>query len=306
MNEATGGATHKDNFHADGYDFDVFRRELVSALQKDPHFSQSTIPGAVNLLGRISRDSRVRDVRWAAYMMATASWETTAPTPTEFQRKDGTRVVQYPWLMRIAPIDEVGKGKGRRYFEPVKVEKRSDGSALLTEQDGDQWTISTTGVIMPLEKTATRGSTSHGPVSATYVSAPGTELRYYGRGYCQLTWWDNYVKAGIRLGRGLEFLFNPEAVKSDANSYEIMANGLINGKLFGNYKAMKAYFHDGHTDYLGARRMVNGQKHAGEIAERARTLEAILRKARLPGPSREGAPKRPQPPKPAPISLRLS
>jgi predicted chitinase len=50
------------------------------------------------------------------------------------------------------------------------------------------------------------------PAATGYDAAQGKPLRYFGRGYCQITWWDNYAEAGHVLGRKLDFLFDPELV----------------------------------------------------------------------------------------------
>ena len=78
------------------------------------------------------------------------------------------------------------------------------------------------------------------------------------------------------LGRGLDFLFNPEMVMEPDSAYKIMAIGMREGIIFANNHRLIDYFNGGHTDYLHARRMVNGMDHAVEIAAIAKAIEVCL------------------------------
>lgn len=97
---------------------------------------------------------------------------------------------------------------------------------------------------------------------------------YYGRGYVQLTWDYNYRNVGEMLGLGDSLYLNPDdALKPDI-AYKIMSLGMRRG-IFAN--ASLAQFLSGkRTDYVGARRIINGTDHAEEIAEEARQFEDIL------------------------------
>ena len=103
--------------------------------------------------------------------------------------------------MTMAPVAEVGQGEGRRYYEPVKVAALADGSVRVTEQDGDQFSVSPTGVIGAL----TKGLRWARPMAAhqvkIYDDDPATRTPIDGRGYVQLTWWSNYATAGVALSR---------------------------------------------------------------------------------------------------------
>lgn len=52
--------------------------------------------------------------------------------------------------MWMAPVDEVGHGNGRRYHEPVKIKLLPDGTARVTEHDGDQFLVKRNGTFKPL------------------------------------------------------------------------------------------------------------------------------------------------------------
>ncbi|MDA8522731.1 glycoside hydrolase family 19 protein [Acidovorax sp. NCPPB 4044] len=245
----------------------------------------------LNLLGMIERDANINDVRHAAYMLATVMWETTSPFIVEkFAKnkkgkplldKKGHPIVlkQKKWLMTMAPVSEIGQGKGRRYHEPVKIKLMSDGWARITEQDGDQFKVSAGGAITPLTKGAKIGTQDGGAASKTYDSDDGVEHAYFGRGYVQLTWWSNYATAGIAVGRGLALLNDPELVKQPEVAYALMSHGMRTGEGFANGRRFSHYFMGDVSNYAAARRMVNGSDHAEDIAKIARKFEAALLKA---------------------------
>jgi len=73
--------------------FDSYRAKYGS-------LDQSQVNGLESLLTGIEQDPAVSDVRWAAYMLAT---------------------VKHECANRYQPLEEFGKGKGRKYGVPVKV-----------------------------------------------------------------------------------------------------------------------------------------------------------------------------------------
>lgn len=285
------------NYHYVGtYDERIFEQEFRERFGKRPQIANA-IPNALVLLRLISRDTNITDVRWAAYMLATVLIETTnrfdqlVPAKTKKGKplldKAGKPVMlkRQTWLMVMAPIDEVGHGKKKDYHEPVKVAKLADGSVRITEQDGDQFKVTTTGTVSNLTKGAVMGSPDGGAAAKVYMNDVGVENAYYGRGYVQLTWWSNYIKAGIALGKGLDLLLDPESVKAPATAYALMSHGMRTGFGFANGRTFSRYFSGQSRNYVGARAMVNGQDRAAEIAEIAEKFEAILLAA---GPQRPG------------------
>jgi hypothetical protein len=68
--------------------------------QKFGGLDQSQVNGLESLLSGIEQDPDVSDVRWAAYMLAT---------------------VKHECANKFTPLEEYGKGKGRKYGSPVKV-----------------------------------------------------------------------------------------------------------------------------------------------------------------------------------------
>ena len=95
-------------------------------------------------------------------------------------------------------------------------------------------------------------------------------LRYYpwyGRGYVQLTWRDNYVLAGKKIG--LDLTSDPDVVMQPRVAAMILVRGMKEGWFTG--KKMSDY-----STYEDMRRVVNGTDKRAEIAAIARQYEAIL------------------------------
>lgn len=108
---------------------------------------------------------------------------------------------------------------------------------------------------------------------------PGDGVKYKGRGYVQITGRPNYLKLGQALGVGDLFIKQPALVLEPANAYRIMSYGMRNGSFTG--KKLSTYINDAGCDYVGARRIINGQDKAEDIAGYATKFEAMLKKARV-------------------------
>jgi len=91
---------------------------------------------------------------------------------------------------------------------------------------------------------------------------PETEQTYYGRGYVQLTWRDNYAFAtrelGLREGDDLEW--HAERALDAAIAADVLLYGMTNG-WFRPPNKLELYFSDVADDTYGAREIVNGDKH---------------------------------------------
>lgn len=278
--------------YSGSFDQAVFQTEFNTAFAKNPRYNAAAVPDLLVLLGLIERDPGINDVRQAAYILATVMWETTSPTtitrplldkkglPLLDKKKQPKFVKQKKWQMTMAPVSEVGLGKGRRYHEPVKVQSQLDGSVRITEQDGDQFLVSEKGSITRLTKKAVMGTADGGAAVKAYIDDEGFEEAYYGRGYVQLTWWSNYASAGVAIGKGLDLLLYPELVQEPETAYSVMSHGMRTGKGFANGHRFAKYFTTTQTDYVSARRMVNGSDHAADIAAIAKKFETVLLKAR--------------------------
>jgi putative chitinase len=87
---------------------------------------------------------------------------------------------------------------------------------------------------------------------------------YYGRGHVQLTWRSNYVAMGELVAEDL--LNHPDLMLSVAVSARVAIKGMTRGSFTG--KKLADYFGPGQTpDPINARRIINGEDDAPEIAE---------------------------------------
>lgn len=118
---------------------------------------------------------------------------------------------------------------------------------------------------------------------------------WFGRGYVQLTWKDNYIRAGHKLN--IDLWKDPDRVMEPAIAAEILVRGMKEGWF--TSKRLDQYITSKASDYVGARRIVNGMDKATVIAELAREYENDLTseshgEARVPvvNTSRAGVPPR--------------
>ena len=280
-----------------GFDQTKLRGGIFNFLPKhQPGYAPTAAGCATTLINRLAVDPRVRDIRYMAYMLATACHESREIKKFMVPKvgKGGKPVIDPKTKQQVMgekklwtifnPIDELGQGKGRDYFEPVKVLKTVDG-ALITEKDGDRFKVSAAGKILVeagMAAAKRRGSTSGDPVDKRYSEAEGVEHQYFGRGLVQITWWNGYAESSAAFGYGLELLLNPEKVKEYDVAYEIMVQGMTTGGGYAHNKKCSMYFTDGKTDYVAARAMINGSDKATEIAALAAAFETLLLAARLP------------------------
>src|SRR5438045_3877513 len=92
--------------------------EIPEALQRyralAPKLNAAALAGFEQLLGLIQEDATITNPRWAAYMLATVRHECAGK-----------------WM----PVEEFGKGKGRPYGVPVKVQD-ADGTTFTNTYYG--------------------------------------------------------------------------------------------------------------------------------------------------------------------------
>jgi hypothetical protein len=115
----------------------------------------------------------------------------------------------------MQPIEEWGKGKGLAYGSQLKMTKDKTGKRI--------------------------------PYTDTI------EL-FYGRGFVQLTWYENYDKAGEKLG--VDFLHNASGVMELSNATKIMFFGMTEGWFSG--VKLSNYFNPTTEDWKNARKIING------------------------------------------------
>ncbi len=111
-------------------------------------------------------------------------------------------------------------------------------------------------------------------------------LRYYpwyGRGDVQLTWEENYKKAGAELG--IDLTTDPNKALDPAVSVQVLYNGMakgwFTGKKLSDYitKQTNQTYALTLAEFKNARRIVNGTDKADEIANHALKLYKALQKA---------------------------
>lgn len=103
-------------------------------------------------------------------------------------------------------------------------------------------------------------------------------LRYfpfYGRGYVQITWLENYQKFSELMREDL--VNNPDKVLDPEYAFKIMIYGMKNGTFTG--RSVSDYINSEKRDYKNARRVINGTDKMNAIAAYARLFEYILKKS---------------------------
>jgi putative chitinase len=100
----------------------------------------------------------------------------------------------------------------------------------------------------------------------------GDGPRYCGRGYVQLTWKVNYETASAKCG--CDLVANPDRAMEPAIAAKVMRHGMTEGWFTG--KKLSDYL-GAKTDYVNARRIINGTDKAQTIAGYAQKFEAALK-----------------------------
>lgn len=95
---------------------------------------------------------------------------------------------------------------------------------------------------------------------------------YYGRGYVQLTWESNYRKYGQLVGKDL--VGDPDLALDPQVALFVLVHGFKNGAFTGHKLA--DHVNANKTDFLNARRCINGVDKQHEIADIANKYLAQL------------------------------
>jgi hypothetical protein len=101
------------------------------------------------------------------------------------------------------------------------------------------------------------------------------KLRYYpwhGRGYVQLTWKANYIRAERELR--VPLTKDPALAMVPKHAYQIMTRGMQAGWFTG--KSLSDYINGHRCDYRNARRIINGTDKAAKFATWAKKFDSIL------------------------------
>lgn len=128
----------------------------------------------------------------------------------------------------------------------------------------------------PIEEFGKGAGRAYGnPVTVTDSEGNKHTNTYYGRGYVQLTWRDNYARMGRALGLGEELVIRPELALDPATSYAIMSYGMRNGSFTGS--RLSDHINQHKCDYPKARKIINGLDQHTKIAGYAVNIEMLLR-----------------------------
>lgn len=113
----------------------------------------------------------------------------------------------------------------------------------------------------------------YGKGAGRKYSVPVNGQVYYGRGLCQLTWHFNYKKFSELLG--IDLVNVPELALSSEYSVKILMIGMRDGIFTG--KKLTDYFDEVKTDWVNARKIVNGNDKADMIAGYAKAFNNNLK-----------------------------
>jgi putative chitinase len=105
--------------------------------------------------------------------------------------------------------------------------------------------------------------------------SPGDGAKFAGRGYVQLTGRANYAKAEAAIG--VPLTADPDLAMVPAHAAKIMVRGMVEGwftgKTFRHYLPAEASL----EQFTNARRIINGQDRAADIAHYAIEFQAALK-----------------------------
>lgn len=101
---------------------------------------------------------------------------------------------------------------------------------------------------------------------------------YYGRGFVQLTWFDNYerfTKILYRLGFEVDLMSTPDLALKPEIAALILVIGMRDGKFTG--ADLDDYFDPIKSDWFNARKIINGKDRAPIIADIAKEIYYIIK-----------------------------
>ena len=144
---------------------------------------------------------------------------------------------------KMLPVSEIGKGRTRAY---------------------GQWFKNSKGELY---------GWCNGKKSAAYMQRDFPHL-YYGRGFPQLTWYDNYKLASEKLN--VDFLNNPDLALEQEHSIRILIAGMKEGWFTGH--RLSGHINQSKKNFVNARKIINGTDRALHIAGIAEIFDRALRK----------------------------
>lgn len=170
-------------------------------------------------------------------------------------------------------LDEIGDGKIHDFsttagtIEAIKWECNAQGIGLKTQIAYVLATVEweTAQTFKPVRE-AFWWDDKHGFEQAEKMRSENSTIKryfpYYGRGYVQLTWQSNYEKYGRILG--IDLVNNPDLAMENNVALFILVHGFKTGSFTG--RQISDYINESQTDFVNARRCINGMDHAHDIA----------------------------------------
>jgi len=111
-------------------------------------------------------------------------------------------------------------------------------------------------------------------VSSPYWRKDKAGKAWYGRGYVQLTFKYNYIKAGRNLN--IDLTTDPDKALETTIAKKTLVEGMMEGWFTG--RALPAYVSHSRSDYFNARKVVNGLNKATSIKNHAVKYQRLLGK----------------------------
>jgi putative chitinase len=117
--------------------------------------------------------------------------------------------------------------------------------------------------------------TGSNPVRARKMgnTAAGDGVKYCGKGYVQLTWKNNYIRAGKEIGHP-QLVDQPDDAMKPEYARKILLVGMTEGWFTG--KSLGDYFAGPKSDWVQARRIINGTDKANLIASYAQSYYGAI------------------------------
>lgn len=103
-------------------------------------------------------------------------------------------------------------------------------------------------------------------------TTPGDGAKYYGRGFVQLTWKNNYKAMSAVCG--VDLVAEPDQALELPLATKILFYGMIKGTFTG--KKLADYFAPDVEDWVNARRIINGLDKANAIADYGKRFYAAI------------------------------
>jgi Chitinase class I len=124
---------------------------------------------------------------------------------------------------------------------------------------------------------AKRAKAKNKPVSENYARPAPNGNRYYGRGYIQLTFENNYCRADRLLKSGTQLHANPDEALEQRVAQTILVRGMLEG-WYGSRKPLSYWINSESVDWINARNNVNPKSPNKSItAESAKEIYKCLR-----------------------------